>query len=723
MQALSYYYDPVGNVTGIRDDADTQNAIFFRNQRVEPSASYTYDAIYQLLVATGREHLGQTSGALAPPAQVTHDDSPRTGLPQPGDGTAMATYTENYGYDAAGNLTSVGHVVTPGSWTRRYACTEPSRITAAETGNRLTATSLPGDPVAGPYTGTYAHDEHGNMTRMPHLSALTWDEADQLRSTTPNAGGTPQITWYAYDGAGHRARKVTDQPGTTVRKTERIYLGAVEIYRKYAADGTTITLSRETLHVTDGGQAVALVEHRTTGTDKGPAALVRYQHANHLGSALLELDDAANIITYEEYFPYGATSYQAVTSQTEAPKRYRYTGKERDEETGLYYIGARYYAPWLGRWTACDPAGLVDGLNLYAYVRGNPACYHDPAGFQTAADPSTNAQMNRAWIIQHGGVGSHGRDPGRGHSHAGHGGGHGASDHAHHAAPHPAHHGAPAPAHHGGGHGAPGSAGHGGGHGTPGSAGHGGGGGAPGPASPGGGTGTGGGSGHGGGTGTGGGSGHGGGTGTGGGSGHGGGTGTGNGSGSGSKDGWGWLPEILADALLVITLAIAAVTVVGFVVEFSAAITAGLTLSEAATVATGATITGIGTTGLGAAATTEVEDAEETGAVGEEALTVEAGATESATSAYDEALAGGKHAGFLRNYLDKPTPQIERGITSIEKQIAEHQAKIQNPSAYIDDWASLDPRQQQALLNSKWPGDIARQQEQLEILRGILGSR
>ena len=70
----------------------------------------------------------------------------------------------------------------------------------------------------------------------------------------------------------------------------------------------------------------------TTGS---PAQLIRYQFGNHLGSASLELDDQAQIISYEEYYPYGSTSYQAVRSQTEAPKRYRYTGKERDEETGL----------------------------------------------------------------------------------------------------------------------------------------------------------------------------------------------------------------------------------------------------------------------------------------------------------------------------------------------------------------------------------------------------
>src|SRR5207342_2254614 len=100
----------------------------------------------------------------------------------------------------------------------------------------------------------------------------------------------------------------------------------------------------------------------TQGADGSAAQLIRYQFGNHLGSAILELDDQAQIISYEEYFPYGSTSYQAVTSQTRVPKRYRYTGKERDEENDLYYHGARYYAPWLARWAQPDPIGLTDGV-------------------------------------------------------------------------------------------------------------------------------------------------------------------------------------------------------------------------------------------------------------------------------------------------------------------------------------------------------------------------
>jgi RHS repeat-associated protein len=97
----------------------------------------------------------------------------------------------------------------------------------------------------------------------------------------------------------------------------------------------------------------------------------------------LELDENAAVISYEEYYPYGSTSYQTGRSSAEVSlKRYRYTGKERDEESGLYYHGARYYAPWLGRWVSMDLAGPVDGPNLNAFVHNNPIRWIDPRGHQ-----------------------------------------------------------------------------------------------------------------------------------------------------------------------------------------------------------------------------------------------------------------------------------------------------------------------------------------------------
>jgi RHS repeat-associated protein len=168
---------------------------------------------------------------------------------------------------------------------------------------------------------------------------------------------------------------------------ERIYIGGFEIYREYDASGETVTLERETLHVGDDDRRAALVETRTAGADGSPARVVRYQLANHLGSATLELDESSHILSYEEYYPYGGTSYEAVASVAETPKRYRATAKERDEESGLYYHGARYYAPWLGRWTACDTL-LADGYNLYQYVKSSPTVGRDRIGNATEGTTS-----------------------------------------------------------------------------------------------------------------------------------------------------------------------------------------------------------------------------------------------------------------------------------------------------------------------------------------------
>jgi RHS repeat-associated protein len=84
---------------------------------------------------------------------------------------------------------------------------------------------------------------------------------------------------------------------------------------------------------------------------------------------------------YEEFHPRGTSAYRSGDSSYDvSPKRYRYTGKERDEATGLDYHGLRYRVPWLGRWSTADPLGLVDGPNLYAYARGNPVRLSDPSG-------------------------------------------------------------------------------------------------------------------------------------------------------------------------------------------------------------------------------------------------------------------------------------------------------------------------------------------------------
>lgn len=274
-------------------------------------------------------------------------------------------------------------------WTRQYIYEGDLDSPPSRKNNQLIRTQ-PSGPNEGSRTD-YSYDEHGNMQQVPHLPLMRWNFKDQLQTTTQQvvtSGGTPEMTYYVYDSAGHRVRKVTERQAPAgqipTRVRERIYLGGFEIYREYDNTGDVVDLQRETLHIMDDKQRIALVETKTLKNGAAvvaPTPLVRYQFSNHLGSASLELDDQAQTISYEEYYPYGSTSYQAVRTDIEVPlKRYRFTAKERDEESGLYYHGARYYAPWLGRWVSCDPAGLGDGVNLYVYCRSSPIARIDSAG-------------------------------------------------------------------------------------------------------------------------------------------------------------------------------------------------------------------------------------------------------------------------------------------------------------------------------------------------------
>jgi len=243
----------------------------------------------------------------------------------------------------------------------------------------------------GALTEPYSYDPHGNMTSMLGLPVLAWDFKDQLQTTSRSPGGGPQpATWYRYDQAGKRVRKISFS-ATGIPQSERIYFGDYEVYREYDNTGT-LTLERQTVIVPDGARHVALVEttQDKTSPAKPPSVAIRYQLDNHLGSACLEVNENAAVLTYEEYFPYGATSFIAGLSAAEVSlKRYRYTGKERDAENGLSYHGARYYASWIGRWTAPDALGITDGVNVYAYTRDNPVARIDPTGNAVAVPEIT----------------------------------------------------------------------------------------------------------------------------------------------------------------------------------------------------------------------------------------------------------------------------------------------------------------------------------------------
>ncbi len=126
------------------------------------------------------------------------------------------------------------------------------------------------------------------------------------------------MTWYVYNAAGERVRKVTERPGVagcssaTLLK-ERIYLGSFEVYRKYGGDGSTVALARETVHVRTAAKSALPRRNPHTGQRaRRPAVPARPLPAWEPPRVIRpELDDQAQIISYEEYYPYGSTSYQA----------------------------------------------------------------------------------------------------------------------------------------------------------------------------------------------------------------------------------------------------------------------------------------------------------------------------------------------------------------------------------------------------------------------------
>ena len=371
-QDLRFTYDAVGNTVFKQDD--NIPTVFYNSSIVQGTNEYTYDARYQLLEATGREMLSSASFG----ASDNYDDAPFKAIQYPSDSMAMQNYTQYYAYDEVGNILQLQHAAsTTGSYTRDY--------TYANNSNRLLRTEVGSDTY---YYGYHA--AHGFINSMPHLTVLDWNFKEEIAATSTQyvTSGTPETTYYQYDSQGTRLRKITENyasvGNTPTKKQERIYIAGWELYKEHS--GPSAGLTCETLSLIDEGRRFVMIE-TTDDPSAGISKVTRYQHPNHQGSTTLETNEMGQVITYEEYHPFGTTAYQATNGAvTAAAKRYRYTGMERDDETGLEYHNARYYISWLGRWMNCDPIGIGDGVNVYAYCRNNPIMLSDKSG--TIGDPA-----------------------------------------------------------------------------------------------------------------------------------------------------------------------------------------------------------------------------------------------------------------------------------------------------------------------------------------------
>jgi len=319
LQDMGYEYDLHGNMLSLHDRAQ---GCGITPQPDQLDREFTYDPIYRLMSATGRECDLPSS---TPPWQ----DSPRCT-----DMTKTRSYTERYQYDAVGNMGQLKHQINGGGFVRIFSLNAGT--------DQLDILQI------GANIFKYKYDSNGNLIQENASRFFEWDHSDRLRSFRIQAGNSePSIyTHYLYDAAGQLVKRITRKSGMTVNCT--VYINDLFEYHQEQSGG--ITLSNNILHIMDNEKRIAMrrIGNPFSG-DTGPA--FQYLLGDHLGSSHLDIDQIGAWTNREDYTPFGETSFGSF-----AKKRYRFTGKERDDHSGLYYYGARHYSPSLARWLSCDPA-------------------------------------------------------------------------------------------------------------------------------------------------------------------------------------------------------------------------------------------------------------------------------------------------------------------------------------------------------------------------------
>lgn len=239
---------------------------------------------------------------------------------------------------------------------------------------------------------TYLYDANGNLIQENTDRYFEWNYGDKLAFFKRQAGtGTPSV-WvhYLYDNEGNRIKKFVNKAGNIREVT--IYIDGIYEYT-YQIIGTTVQANHDfnTLHIMDGSSRIATVRVGNHTADSTPSQ--KYFVEDHLGNASVVVKTNGDKVNLEEYYPFGESSFGSFQH-----KRYRYNGKEKDEHTGLYNYGQRYYAPWLCRFVSVDPiAEDYPQYTSYNYAGNKPISKRDLEGLQEeGAETGPTSQSNSA---------------------------------------------------------------------------------------------------------------------------------------------------------------------------------------------------------------------------------------------------------------------------------------------------------------------------------------
>jgi RHS repeat-associated protein len=366
LQDYSYRYDLAGNILSIEERVKHCGV---RNPDPDQLLrQFEYDPLYRLTRATGR------SAAQSSPA-APYEDRPMSGFHAAGNSSFSQAngpdltehYSEDYQYDPAGNMLAMGHSQGGSRWVRQYA--------HAATSNRLSSITV------GSEIYTCEQDQNGNLIRQALNHHHDWDHADRMTGYRNQNGSAASVqARYVYGADGMRVKKWVKRGPSVLGEETTTYIGGLFEHHRWMENSTA--MENNHLQVMDNQSRIAMVRvgpahHQET------APPVQYHLGDHLGSSALVLGGAdprgAAFVNREEYSPYGENVFGSF-----GRKRYRFSGKESDMESGLSYFGARYYAPCMAKWISCDPFGHSAGLNIYRYTRNNPICRVDSWGLADA---------------------------------------------------------------------------------------------------------------------------------------------------------------------------------------------------------------------------------------------------------------------------------------------------------------------------------------------------
>jgi RHS repeat-associated protein len=383
-QDIGFDYDLNGNIIRRRERRTDCGITGSQLGADALDRNFSYDPLNRLLSASGRESNTQNQNDYTYTTSPRLDNYPDEPSSNP-NANNVRSYTRNYAYDKMGNIQSMAHSASGNSFTRNFSYeTGKNRLEEIETGGAVTIEA-------------YTYDSNGNQITAGTTRNYEWDHSDQLRCYY-NQTGTAAPTIYAhylYDAAGNRVKKLVRTSSTNWQST--IYIDGVFEHQKI--ETSTDTYERDYLHIMDDKSRIA---QRRVGTSfpDDISEDIFYVLDDHLGSSSVRLNDSSGaVIDREEYYPFGDSSLR-----TFSKKRYRYIGKEKDAESGLYYYGARYYSAWTCRFISVDQlAANYAQLTPYNYANNGPVDDFDIDGNQdnettTSPKGNSNNQLSQSEV-------------------------------------------------------------------------------------------------------------------------------------------------------------------------------------------------------------------------------------------------------------------------------------------------------------------------------------